>query len=46
MVATSETYTPAARKLALPKVRARHVVMVAYLLFMLVPIYWLAKMSF
>ena len=45
MVATSDTYTATVRRAALPKVRARHVVMVAYLLFMLVPIYWLAKMS-
>lgn len=45
MAATSDTYTATVRRAALPKVRARHVVMVAYLLFMLVPIYWLAKMS-
>lgn len=45
MAVTTDTYTPAVRKLALPQIKTRHVVMVLYLLFMLVPIYWLVKMS-
>lgn len=45
MAATTETFTATARPRALPRVQTRHVVMVAYLLFMLIPIYWLVKMS-
>ncbi|TQM90169.1 carbohydrate ABC transporter permease [Roseinatronobacter monicus] len=45
MASTTDTYTAPARKLALPKVQTRHVVMVLYLAFMLIPIYWLLKMS-
>jgi len=45
MASTTDTYAAPARKLALPKVQTRHVVMVLYLAFMLIPIYWLVKMS-
>ncbi|NBB99010.1 MAG: carbohydrate ABC transporter permease, partial [Alphaproteobacteria bacterium] len=45
MAATTDTYTPAKRAIALPRIKARHVVMVLYLAFMLIPIYWLVKMS-
>jgi glycerol transport system permease protein len=45
MAVTTDTYAAPARKLVLPKVQTRHVVMVLYLAFMLIPIYWLFKMS-
>ncbi|MGY6696393.1 MAG: carbohydrate ABC transporter permease [Roseinatronobacter sp.] len=45
MAVTTETYSAPVRKLALPKIQTRHVVMVLYLAFMLIPIYWLLKMS-
>ena len=34
------------RRIALPKIKARTVVMTVYLIFLLVPIYWLVNMSF
>ncbi|MFN7003978.1 MAG: carbohydrate ABC transporter permease, partial [Roseinatronobacter sp.] len=45
MAVTTDTYAAPARSLSLPKIRTRHVIMVLYLAFMLIPIYWLVKMS-
>jgi len=45
MAVTTDTYTPTKRAIALPRIKTRHVVMVLYLAFMLIPIYWLVKMS-
>lgn len=45
MAANTDTYVPATRSIVWPKIRTRHVVMVLYLAFMLIPIYWLIKMS-
>ncbi|MFO7758761.1 MAG: carbohydrate ABC transporter permease [Roseovarius sp.] len=46
MVDATESRTTAARGFSLPKVKGSTVVMVLYLLFLLVPIYWLVNMSF
>jgi glycerol transport system permease protein len=45
MATTTDARVPAARTLALPRIRVRHVVMVLYIAFMMIPIYWLVKMS-
>ncbi|WP_071797671.1 carbohydrate ABC transporter permease [Natronohydrobacter thiooxidans] len=45
MAVTTDSYAASARSFALPKIRTRHVIMVLYLAFMLIPIYWLIKMS-
>ncbi len=45
MAVTTNTYATPVRSFALPKIRTKHVIMVIYLAFMLIPIYWLFKMS-
>lgn len=45
MAVTTDTYAAPARSFSVPKIQTRHVVMVLYLAFMLIPIYWLLKMS-
>lgn len=45
MAVTTDTFATPARGFAWPKIRTKHVIMVLYLAFMLIPIYWLFKMS-
>jgi glycerol transport system permease protein len=45
MAVTTDPFAAPARGFAWPKIRTKHVIMVLYLAFMLIPIYWLFKMS-